>query len=174
MGRVAAAIKIAQQEAFVELWEEQVRRPGGDRQTHRCSRCINAFRPRSAKALWRQSTASFALAHQHGAERMRQEQAAATTMIAAAAALGRWEELELAVDIKIAQQEAFVEVWEAKVRSQGDARKKSPPGGFLSVPALQRQTGISPQQVSRWRISTALERLADYRERIIEAAMVAA
>jgi hypothetical protein len=107
-------------------------------------------------------------------ERMRQEQAAADAMIGAAAALGRWDELELAVDLKIAQQQEFVAVWDAKVRSQGDARKKSPPEGFLSVPALQRQTGVSQQQASRWRMHTAPERIDDYRERIIDAARLAA
>jgi phage N-6-adenine-methyltransferase len=107
-------------------------------------------------------------------ERMRQEQAELDTMIAMAAQLGRWDALERAVDIKIAQQEEFVTIWGAKVRSQGDVRKKSPPEGFLSVAALQRQTGISKQQASRWRAQTAPGRVDEYRQRIIDAATQAA
>lgn len=107
-------------------------------------------------------------------ERMRPEQAELDTAIAMAAQLGRWDALERAVDIKIAEQEEFVTIWGAKVRSQGDVRKKSPPEGFLSVTALQRQTGISKQQASRWRTQTAPERVDEYRQRIIDAAMQAA
>ena len=107
-------------------------------------------------------------------ERMRQEQATADTMIAAAAQLGRWDELERAVAIKVAQQHEFVAIWGAKVRSQDDVRKKSPAEGFLSVTALQRQTGISKQQASRWRRRTAPEHIDEYRQHIIDVATQAA
>jgi phage N-6-adenine-methyltransferase len=117
--------------------------------------------------------AARALIREHP-ERMRQEQATADTMMAAAAQLGRWDELERAVDIKVAQQQEFVAVWDERVRSQGDVRKKSPAEGFLSVPVLHRQTGVSPQQTSRWRINTGPERIDDYRLRIIDAARLAA
>ena len=72
-------------------------------------------------------------------ELIRQEQAKADTMIAAAAAMERRDELEQAVDVKISQQQEFVAAWDHQVRSQGEARKKSPTRRFLSVPELEYQ-----------------------------------
>jgi phage N-6-adenine-methyltransferase len=105
---------------------------------------------------------------------MRQEQSAVSAMIAAAAALGRWDELETAVDLKIAQQQDFVAHWDAHVRSQGDARKKFPTEKFLSVAEIRKTTGVSAVQASRWRSLTAPDRLVDYRQHVIDAAQLAA
>ncbi len=105
-------------------------------------------------------------------ERMRQEQATADTMIAAAAQLGRWDELERAVDIKIAQQQEFVAVWDEQVRSRGN--QKFPPEKLLPVSEMERRTGVNKVQASRWRIQTAPERIDEYRQRIIDAATLAA
>ena len=102
--------------------------------------------------------AARALVREHP-ERMRQEQAAANTMIAAAAQLGRWDELELAVDIKIAEQQEFVAVWDERVRSKGGDARNVPDRKFrtekLTVLELQGLTGVNAVQASRWRTSTA-------------------
>lgn len=74
---------------------------------------------------------------------------AADAMIDAAAALGRWDELEAAVDIKITEQQEFVAVWEERVRSQGEARKKIQGENFLSVTQMEALAGVKQPQVSR-------------------------
>jgi phage N-6-adenine-methyltransferase len=111
-------------------------------------------------------------------ERMRQEQATADAMIAAAAQLNRWDELERAVDIKIAEQEEFVAVWDERVQSQGGDTRSDPnrksQAERLSVSELQRRTGVTRTQASRWRTQTAPERVDKYRQRIIDAATRAA
>lgn len=107
-------------------------------------------------------------------EHMRQEQAAADAMIAAAAQLGRWDELERAVDVKIAQQQEFVAVWDERVRSQGEVRKKIQSGNFLSVAQMEALARVKQPQVSRWRTNTSSDRRDEYRQRIIDAARLAA
>jgi phage N-6-adenine-methyltransferase len=117
--------------------------------------------------------AARALIREHP-ERMRHEQAAADAMIAAAAQLGRWDELERAVDIKIAQQREFATLWDERVRSKGGDARNVPDRKFqiekLTVPELQRRTGVNAVQASRWRTQTAPERVARFRQRIIDAA----
>jgi phage N-6-adenine-methyltransferase len=109
-------------------------------------------------------------------ERMRQEQATADTMIAAAAQLGRWDELERAVDIKIGQQQEFVAVWEQSVQGRGGGRQSivAPVGTMLSASEMQKRSGVDKRQVSRWRTQTTPEQIDDYRQRIIDAARLAA
>jgi phage N-6-adenine-methyltransferase len=112
-------------------------------------------------------------------DRMRQEQAAVDVMIAATAQLGRWDELERAVDIKIAQQQEFVALWDEQVRSRGSyersgSNQKFPLEKLLPVSEMLRCTGVSKVQASRWRTQTAPERLDEYRQRIIDAARLAA
>jgi hypothetical protein len=65
---------------------------------------------------------------------MRQEQAAADAMIAASAALGRWDDLERAVDLKIIEQQEFVAVWEERVRAAGQPRIVAEQATILSAP----------------------------------------
>jgi phage N-6-adenine-methyltransferase len=105
-------------------------------------------------------------------ERMRQEQATADAMIAAAAQLGRWDKLERAVDTKIAQQQEFVALWDERVRSAGRPwpQQKFLAEKLLSKSEMERLTDVNVVQVSRWRTQTAPERIEDYRERIIDAA----
>ena len=102
-------------------------------------------------------------------ERMRQEQAAVDTMIAAAAQLGRWDELERAVDIKIAQQHEFVALWDETVRRPGQSNV-APVATILSVSEAQKRYDVDKRQVSHWRTETAPERVAQFRQRIIDAA----
>jgi phage N-6-adenine-methyltransferase len=117
--------------------------------------------------------AARALIREHP-ECVRQEQAALDTMIAAAAQLGRWEELERAVDTKIAQQREFATLWDERVRSKGGDARNVPGRKFqsekLTVPELQRRTGVNAVQASRWRTQTAPERVAQFRQRITDAA----
>jgi phage N-6-adenine-methyltransferase len=109
-------------------------------------------------------------------ERVRQEQATADTMIAAAARLGRWDELERAVDIKIAQQHEFVAIWDRTVGRPGGDRQSivAPVATMLSVSEAQKRYDVDKRQVSRWRTETAPERIDKYRQHIIDAATQAA
>jgi phage N-6-adenine-methyltransferase len=109
-------------------------------------------------------------------ERTRHEQAALDTTIALAAQLGRWDELERAVDIKIAQQQEFVALWEQTVRRPGGDQKSlsHPDGTMISRSEAERRYSVAKNQVSHWRAQTAPERVDAYRQRIIDAATQAA
>jgi hypothetical protein len=106
--------------------------------------------------------AARALIREHP-ERIRQEQAVADAMIGAAAALGRWDELERAVDIKIAEQQEFVTLWGEQVQPPGGDRQSivAPAETMLSVSEAQKRYGVSKVQVSRWHTQTAPEQIAD-------------
>jgi phage N-6-adenine-methyltransferase len=104
---------------------------------------------------------------------MRHEQAELDTVIAAAAQLGSWPALELAVEFKIAQQQEFVALWDQSVRRPGQSNV-APAATILSVSEAERRYNIGKPQVSRWRTQTAPERIEDYREHIIDAAAQAA
>jgi phage N-6-adenine-methyltransferase len=104
-------------------------------------------------------------------ERMRKAQAQADSMISAAASLERWDELEHAVDVKIAQQQEFVGWWDERVRAS-HRPKTVTTEVTVSAPDLTKLTGIGKMQVSRWRTHTA--DVDAYRQDIIAAARRAA
>lgn len=67
-----------------------------------------------------------------------------------------WPTLERAIDEKIEQQAEFVEWWKEKVRGDGNPAKKSKEltavdQGRLKRDQAENLTGISNQQVSKWR-----------------------
>jgi phage N-6-adenine-methyltransferase len=109
-------------------------------------------------------------------ERTRHEQAALDTTIDLAAQLGRWDELERAVDIKIAQQQEFVALWDRTVQRPGGDRQSivAPVATMLSASEVQKRYGVGKPQVSRWRTQTAPDRVDKYRRYVIDAATQAA
>jgi hypothetical protein len=78
-----------------------------------------------------------------------------------------WPALEEAVDAKIAEQVRFVAWWDAKVRSQGEARKKeeSRDPGLLSRRDAEKQTGMAHQRVSD--LAASLEKPDAYRDHLL-------
>ncbi len=86
-----------------------------------------------------------------------------------------WPLLEQAVDAKIEEQREFVEWWDEKVSpNRGGDRGNQHSGGKSAerrtwqVSEIEKRTGISHQQVSRWRKALKDERA--YRERVFTAA----
>jgi phage N-6-adenine-methyltransferase len=75
-----------------------------------------------------------------------------------------WPLLEEAVDVKIADQRAFVEWWDAQLELRADRG--------ATMPRLEEDSGIMHQQVSRWRHWLADE--PTYRERLLGAGYKAA
>jgi hypothetical protein len=98
---------------------------------------------------------------------MKPAQNALRKIIATAAALQRWEELEKAVDVQIAHQKEFVGWWDDTVRA-AHRPKTNTSVALVSVAEAEQQTGISQPQVSRWR--TALQDIDAYRARQIKMA----
>jgi hypothetical protein len=91
-----------------------------------------------------------------------------------------WETLEAAVDQKVEQIREFVGWWgdAVTVRHGGDRTGKSAVRGTCSLQAAEAMTGISNQQVSRWRSKLKDEEAykqtlygAAYRKMISEAAV---
>lgn len=82
-------------------------------------------------------------------------------VIEAAAALGRWDDLEKAIDFLIECQQVILQWWDDNVRSQ--AGEKSRDQG-ISVQAAQERVGFSDSRLSRWR--GAHKNLNAYRERV--------
>lgn len=61
-----------------------------------------------------------------------------------------WPLLEQAVDAKLDDQEEFVRWWDERVRPHGVRADVAEPG-HLAAPVAEELTGITKQQVSRWR-----------------------
>jgi DNA N-6-adenine-methyltransferase (Dam) len=101
------------------------------------------------------------------------EQARATAIIEFAAKVKDWLLLGQAVDRKIEDQSEFVRWWKETVRGRGNPeigseRLIGAERGLLEKDKAESATGITHQQVSRWR--KELENVERYRERIILAA----
>jgi phage N-6-adenine-methyltransferase len=86
----------------------------------------------------------------HHPEVMREEQAKADAIIQYAAKVKDWPLLEQAVDTKIEQQQEFVEWWDDSIRANRRPLTNAGPG-YLPVSDASSRTGITQQQVSRWR-----------------------
>src|SRR5689334_2764272 len=71
-------------------------------------------------------------------------------LIAYAQQVKDWPLLEQAIDAKIQEQRQFVMWWGASVRSAGNP-SISAERGKLAMRDTELQTGITNQQVSRWR-----------------------
>jgi len=104
---------------------------------------------------------------------MKPTQNALRKIIATAAALQRWEELEKAVDVQIEHQQEFVAWWQDNVQrpgGQGGSHQSVVANvtTTLSVEEAEHQTGIAKGQVSRW--NKALQEIDDYRTRQIKLA----
>jgi phage N-6-adenine-methyltransferase len=101
---------------------------------------------------------------------VRIEQAKADALIGYAAKVKDWPLLEDAVDQKIAQQAEFVEWWgeNVSVRQSPGRGGLSNADDALNKDRAESATGISQQQVSRWR--KHLKDPAKYREKLILAA----
>ena len=104
---------------------------------------------------------------------MKPAQNALRKIIATAAALQRWEELEKAVDVQIEHQQEFVAWWQDNVQRPGGHGGTHPSvvanvTTTLSVEEAERETGITKDQVSRW--NRALKDIDDYRARQIKMA----
>lgn len=91
-------------------------------------------------------------------------------IIATAAALQKWQELDEAVDAMIAEQRRFVEWWLTHVRRPGGDQRKSISvrSALMLAARATALTGFRHDQVSRWK--THLADLIAYRERMIIAA----
>ena len=98
------------------------------------------------------------------------EHAKADAIIGYAARVQDWPLLEQAVDEKIAEQKWFVEEWWDKNvgANWGGNRSKNADTAFLNVQRAETATGISQQQVARWR--KELRNPDKYREKLILAA----
>jgi phage N-6-adenine-methyltransferase len=99
----------------------------------------------------------------------RTTQAKLDALIAYAVKVKDWPLIEEAIDAKLGDQGDFVEWWGANLTPHhGGDRTKSAERGTWSVRDAEERTGISNQQVSRWR--KALEKSEQYRDRQIDAA----
>jgi hypothetical protein len=95
--------------------------------------------------------------------------AKADAVIAWAKRIKDWPTLETAVDTKIDDQAEFVAWWDSSVQSQG----RKPRSSFsLTVEQAEKRTGITQQQISRWRYW--LTDIDAYRERLLGAEYKAA
>src|SRR5215469_2561931 len=99
---------------------------------------------------------------------MQQRQAKFDALIDYARKVKDWPLLNDAVDAKIEDQAEFVRWWDAKVRINQGTRTDLNAERGLSRNIAEADTGISQQQVSRWRKNLADP--AKYRERLILAA----
>ena len=97
-----------------------------------------------------------------------QRQAKFDALIDYARKVKDWPLLNDAVDAKIEDQAEFVRWWDAKVRINQGTRTDLNAERGLSRNIAEADTGISQQQVSRWRKSLADP--AKYRDRLILAA----
>ena len=82
-----------------------------------------------------------------------------------------WPMMEQAIDEKIADQEEFVRWWAENVsiaHGAGRGNKNNAERGSFSREQAEAQTGLSQQQVSRWR--KRLQDKGKYRDKLIEAA----
>jgi phage N-6-adenine-methyltransferase len=111
-----------------------------------------------------------ALATPFAPEQTREFQAKADAMIAFATKIKDWPLIEQAIDAKIEDQKEFIRWWGDNVTvHHGAGRgKKSRDRRTFSMADAEVQTGITNQQVSRWR--TRLTDEFKYRERQIQAA----
>lgn len=73
-----------------------------------------------------------------------------------------WPLLEHAVDEQIHEQGEFVAWWGEKVRGAGKANYRR--SGIIEAPQAKEATGITPQQVSKWK--SRLKHPDRYRELI--------
>jgi len=98
---------------------------------------------------------------------MKPTQNALRQIIAAAAALQRWEELEKAIDVQIEHQLEFCSWWLRNVqRPKGTVTSNVT--DRISADSAHEQTGIRKQQVYRWQ--KALEDIDSYRALLIQTA----
>ena len=95
--------------------------------------------------------------------------AKADSLIVFAKKVKDWPLLEKAIDAKVEEQEEFVRWWRETVTpGHGGDRGKIPDRGSWSSEKAEELTGITPQQVSRWK-----EKLKDtpgYRGALMSAA----
>jgi len=97
---------------------------------------------------------------------MQQRQAKLDALIDYARRVKDWPLLDEAVDAKIEDQISYLVWWDAKVREKGERANVAERGHF--VRDVYDDTGITKQQVSRWRKS--LEEPDRYRAKLILAA----
>jgi phage N-6-adenine-methyltransferase len=117
-----------------------------------------------AVATVRSTLAPFA-----GLERTGDRQDILDALIQAALKIQDWPLVEEAISAKIAEQAAFVKYWDEAVSpGHGGDRSKNRVQRFCSVADAEMWTGVSQQQVSRWR--TRLKNGEKYREQQILAA----
>jgi hypothetical protein len=100
-------------------------------------------------------------------ELMKPIQNALRKIIATAAALERWQEVEQATDALIEYQKEFVAWWQAEVDRPGNPQLLQSTA-TIEVREATRQTGFNKWQVSRW--NTALDDVVTYRRHQISAA----
>jgi phage N-6-adenine-methyltransferase len=99
---------------------------------------------------------------------VRTTQAKLDAIIQFAAKVQDWPLVIEAIDAKIDDQREFVRWWDECIgvrHGAGRGNKKNAERGSFSAPNGSAQTGITQQQVSRWRKS--LKDVAKYRERLI-------
>jgi hypothetical protein len=81
----------------------------------------------------------------------RRHDADADAIIDRACRLEDWPELSWAIDLKIAGQREVVDWWQENVRRAGQPKKYSPVSPLISVDEATALTGITQQQISRWK-----------------------
>ena len=82
-----------------------------------------------------------------------------------------WDAVEQAVSQQVDEQADFVAWWDANVgKNHGGDRSKSAGRGTCSMADAEAQTGISNQQVSRWRKATEAKNRDKYVAQLVAAA----
>jgi hypothetical protein len=133
--------------------------------------------PSAAMKLQRMAARAGALT-EFNPQQTRMKVGALKSAIGLARKIQEWEALDIAIDELIAEQRSFVAWWDANVTpgGQGGDRKSKDHGHqkmtVISVTAATAQTGVTKQQVSKWRQHLAAE--ADYRAMLHDAAGVIA
>lgn len=97
------------------------------------------------------------------------EQDLAKRLVDLARVMKDWEKMLLAIDFQIAQQAQFVAWWGETVRRKGGERWiDNAVRGYQSMPRAEaeKRTGISQQQVSRWRGLLAEDQIEAYRQKL--------
>ncbi len=108
-----------------------------------------------------------AIARESNPQQFRASQAKLDAITDYAARMQDWPILEEAIDAKIEDQAEFVGWWDEKVRAAGN-RPIVADRATIDVAAASTQTGVTKEQVSRWR--KHLKDRAKYREKMILAA----
>lgn len=128
-------------------------------------RDVPRYRERVAGAARREQPLSGALVP-FSPQFFKQDQLKTDAVIAFAAKIGDWPLVEDAADAKIADQIEFVRWWDENVRRNQGARTDLNADLRLSYSKdeAERATGITQQQVSRWR--KHLRDVPIYRERV--------